>query len=166
MAQIRFLMTGADEQAFLCATASFGPALLLPAISAKPEPTPLSALPGAGEPGWFQLYLWNPTCCSQPHFVWVERRRHYVLDANASEVIELLRCISIAGHTAPGRLWIEPHGWKLGEPAVVISKSDAFVRWYRQLAGWIRRQWLRSSHGLYLGPAAAALAPPPSNAHP
>ena len=100
------------------------------------------------------LDLWHSAKSPPPILVYLENRKGYYIDRLQSEVIEFSRC-HLKGQTLTrGRLWMDRR--KLNTDATdFLKKSDAFDKWYQNLANRIRKLGQRNAAGNYVWPGAA-----------
>lgn len=118
----------------------------------------LQDLPTSESPGWFNLCLWNKGISPPPRIEPVGRRSFYSVNKASSEVIEFYRShFNAEGRLTRGRIWAQMSHFRVAEGVTqTVRKSEAFVKWYDRLAGWIKRHATRSAIGYYVLPGAAA----------
>ena len=57
--QLNFYMTTEDEREFVAFVRASGNVAIFNSVQASPRILELGAMPPAGEPAWFDLYIWN-----------------------------------------------------------------------------------------------------------
>ncbi len=63
------------------------------------------------------------------------------------------------GRLVRGRIWAETKYWDVSQtPPIIVEKSQAFIKWYEQIARWIRSQGTRIPSGDYVLPGALTFA--------
>ncbi len=154
--QVSFYMTGADEEDFVRFVRSDrNVGIFMYAMPSRDIPL-LTELPKQGVPFWFALYLWDREHSSTPRIEYVPEQRYYVVEPNASEVVEFERSHFDEGRLVRGRIWAETDVWQ--DNGTRQRKSEPFRKWFGRLANWIRRRSIRDEHGDYLLPGAAGYA--------
>jgi len=156
--QINFYMASEDELKFVEYLHSQDGVRILKDWTESMKPTELEHLPEPGTPGWFQVWLYNSNVSPFPTTHFVDKQSRYCIDPFSQEVIEFDRSVGREGFVERGRLWAEFSGWDRSDPHVTIQKSDDFRRWFKRLAGWIKRSASRNDVGDYVMPAAARFA--------
>ena len=104
--------------------------------SAIPESHPIGTLDEAGR----FAYLVRQNDLANLAIERVDSQAHWVVDGLRSPAIECFRG-SMDGET-PGRLYVSSGYWNNAERWVVAD--PALLRWYYQLARWVRASFIRS----------------------
>ena len=140
--QINFYMTEIDEVAFLeylrsLAETRLDRECLDPATVIDPN-APGGPLPS----GHFSYWLWRPGQDPPP----MRHESGLRCVEVRSQAVQFSRTGCGPERPLRGRLWIDTF-----EP-----RPDHFVKWYGQLASWIRKRYRRDRFGDYWGPDAEA----------
>jgi hypothetical protein len=155
--QIRFYMTASEEDEFVHFAASSGDVILLPKTSAMKSPNGFRSFqePSAEALG-DSCHIWNKTCSPPPIYEYVQSQGQFWLNFKESEVINLMRSRIAKDRMTMGRLQIDPFTER--SDGSVVPKSELFMKWYDNLAKWIRKFCPMKVNGAYVSPGAKALA--------
>ncbi|MFM2093974.1 MAG: hypothetical protein RIS70_1098 [Planctomycetota bacterium] len=156
--QVNFYMTADDEREFVEWVRTSGDVAIFKSAQDSVEIIELQEMPPMGEPFWFALCLWNKDISPPPTLNYIKPKGWHTVDPFESEVVEFHRCGMDKGRLVRGRIWAEMNGWQRSDPAVIIKKSEAFVKWYDRLANWIKRRSIRNAVGDFMLRGAAAFA--------
>ncbi len=143
MGQVNFYMTREDEQVFLDFVRSTGDIVTLPRISPSPDFQPLTNLPDITWPpvlNEWQCFLLNRDVSSKVKGRRIEGENHYLLDSQASSVIEFWRTILHPPIMYHGRIWASSEYFD-ESMRQFSSKEAAFEEWYEKIAKWIKTQY-------------------------
>jgi hypothetical protein len=136
-------MTREDERVFLDFVRSTGDVVTLPRISPGPDFQPLTNLPDITWPpvvNEWQCFLLNREVSSKVKGKRIERKDHYLLDSQASSVIEFWRTIVHSPIMYRGRVWASFNYFD-EDLRAFSSKETAFEKWYERIAKWIKTQY-------------------------
>ncbi len=152
--QILLYQTSADERAFIDYVLETGDVWILPEINERPDPSFSKTLhPRTSEADGSTVFLYNKATSAHLVAHHLEKRRKYALDGFNSSVIGFSKCRLSQVAIRPGRLWVETK--ILDERGSQLRlKEPEFLRWYDDVAKWVRRACRHRSPLTYAAPGA------------
>jgi len=144
-------MAKEDEEAFVEFVKKRRNVCMFLWCSSTPSPVCLDSLPERDVEGWFSIYFWDMDNSPPPIFKYYEKIG-YSIDQLNSEVIEFSRSVIDGTVLRHGRIWAS---FERLSGDHLVQKSEHLKKWFRQLAGWIRRSAVRREQMGYVLPGAA-----------
>lgn len=141
--QVNFYMTREDEKVFLDYVRSTGDIVVLPRTALSPDLQPLTDLPDITWPpvlNEWQCFLLNRDVSSKAKWNRIEGKNYFLIDSQASSVIEFWRTILHSPIMYRGRVWASFEYFDK-DLRTFSSKEVPFEKWYETIAKWIKTQY-------------------------
>jgi hypothetical protein len=153
--QAYFYMMNNDEKEFVTFIQSDTEVCIFQDRTTENTIRKLSRLPDRNVSGWFLLWIWNTRTSAQPKLKYIKKQGYYVVDISTSEVIQFSRSYLDHNMLVRGRLWVDSSRLSSTKLTAVPNSSTDFVRWYRKIERWIRKNSIKNDSSEYLLPSAA-----------
>ena len=148
-------MTRKDEQEFIEFVRTTAKVGIIPHRMSSPSER-LDDLPSPEPTGfWLFVYLHNESIAGQLATLFDDFKQKYYVNALYSPVIEFWRSDWSGKVLYPGRIWAEMY--QPNPETGTFELHAEFKKWYKRIAGWIRRNYTRKGPLTYLGPEAMKL---------
>lgn len=154
--QISFYMSREDEIEFVDFVRETGDVVILSQTSSRANLEEFDYFfELAGREYGEGCHLWNRDLSLTPKIKHFPEQEYFCLDFMQSEVLNPWRSKITKHGLSMGRIHVEDR--YLTDDMESLSKSEAFLAWYKDICTWITKHSVRKANGAYVLPGAASM---------